>query len=106
MQDFLHSNTQVVMFTAAEFREIVNTAAEEIARNTIGEVLPLPSQTECEEEYLSRREVADKFGVNLSTLWRWNKDGFLPCIKIGRKVVYAASAIREFIDRNKSMFNR
>lgn len=94
------------MFTAAEFRKIVDNVADEIAHNTIGQVLPLPAEPECEEEYISRFEVAEKFGVNLSTLWRWNRDGYLPCIKIGRKVVYAASVIREFIDRNKGMFNK
>ena len=57
-----------------------------------------------EEEYLTRSETAEKLGVDLSTLWRWNKEGYLPNLKMGGKVVYPMSVIREFIDRNQGHF--
>ena len=41
-----------------------------------------------EEVYLSANETAEKLGVDLSTLWRWDKSGYLKKIKLGKKIIY------------------
>lgn len=47
------------------------------------------------EMLISREATAKRLNVDLSTLWRWNKTGFLIPVKIGRSVYY-----REFdLDR-------
>lgn len=47
------------------------------------------------EMLISREATAKRLNVDLSTLWRWNKTGFLKPVKIGRSVYY-----REFdLDR-------
>ena len=51
-----------------------------------------------EEDYLSAKEAADKLGVDLSTLWRWDKSGYLKKIKIGKCVKYRLSDIRKLME--------
>ena len=40
------------------------------------------------EMLISREATAKRLNVDLSTLWRWNKTGFLKPVKIGRSVYY------------------
>lgn len=42
---------------------------------------------------ISRRAVAKRLGVDVSTLWRWNRDGYLRAIKIGGKVWYTEETV-------------
>lgn len=51
-----------------------------------------------EEAYLTAKETADKLGVDLSTLWRWHKSGYLKKIKIGKSVKYKESDIRKLME--------
>ena len=46
-----------------------------------------PAETK-EESYLSAQETADKLGVDVSTLWRWDRSGYLKKVRVGRKVYY------------------
>ena len=45
------------------------------------------------ETYLTADETAKRLGVDRSTLWRWNKEGYLRSIKIGCKVRYKLSDV-------------
>ena len=51
-----------------------------------------------EETYLSANETADKLGVDLTTLWRWDKSGYLKKIKIGKGVKYRLSDINKLME--------
>lgn len=51
-----------------------------------------------EEVYLTAKETADKLGVDLSTLWRWHRSGYLKKIKVGNKVRYRESDIRKLME--------
>lgn len=51
-----------------------------------------------EETYLSANETAHKLGVDLSTLWRWNRSGYLKKIKVGKSVKYKGSDIRKLME--------
>lgn len=51
-----------------------------------------------EEGYLTAKETADKLGVDLSTLWRWDRSGYLKKIKVGNKVRYRESDIRKLME--------
>lgn len=39
-----------------------------------------------QEKLLSAGEVALVFGVTTATIYRWNKRGLLPCVRVGRLV--------------------
>lgn len=43
---------------------------------------------------VTRAQAAERLGVDLSTLYRWEKDGYLPAVRIGRKVFYEEDLIR------------
>ena len=49
------------------------------------------------EIYITAKEAAKKLGVTLSTLWRWDNDGYLEKIKIGSKVRYRLSDVERMI---------
>ena len=46
-----------------------------------------------QETYLTPDEVAKMLGVSKSTLWRWNKNGYLKHTKCGRRPFYKKSDI-------------
>ncbi len=45
------------------------------------------------EPKLTIKQVAKRLGVDPSTLWRWERDGYLVPIRLGRKVLYNESDI-------------
>jgi len=74
------------IISAEELDEIINGAVEK----AIAAITP-----QKKEMLLSREATAKRLNVDFSTLWRWDKSGFLRPVKIGRAVYY-----REFdLDR-------
>lgn len=63
-------------------------------------MIGLPQEDE-NDELLTREEAAKMLHADLSTLWRWSKTGYLPCIKLGRNVRYKLSAVRHFLEQNQ-----
>ena len=54
------------------------------------------------EQLLTKKEVLDKFNVCHTTLWNWERKGYLISVKIGRKVSYRQADIeRIIIERGK-----
>lgn len=51
-----------------------------------------------EETYFTAQETADKLGVDTSTLWRWNKSGYLKKIKVGNAVRYRESDVVKLME--------
>ena len=51
-----------------------------------------------EETYLTPDEVADRLGVSINTLWRWNKSKYLEPVKMGRKCRYKLSDIEKLME--------
>jgi excisionase family DNA binding protein len=58
----------------------------------------LPVMEEKEEMYLSAQETAEKLGVDVSTLWRWDKSGYLKKIKVGNKIRYRESDVLKLME--------
>lgn len=54
-----------------------------------------------EEELLSTEEVAGYLGVGPVTVWRWCREGVLPCAKIGRSWRIRRSAVEELVRRSE-----
>ena len=60
-----------------------------IISNSIQEVINKNSVKEMkEEELLSREETSNLLKINLSTLWRWTKDGKVSAYGIGNRIFY------------------
>lgn len=105
MNNSIPSSSQLVVMTIEDFKRMLQESVEatlqkERAYENVTEI----SDDTDEEQLLSREEVARMLGVNLSTLWRWAKAGYLPCVHLGRKVKYPPSLIKLFVERNKGKF--
>jgi excisionase family DNA binding protein len=53
------------------------------------------------EELLGTEEVAEYLGVGQVTVYRWCREGSLPCIKIGRRWRIRRDALAEFLRRSE-----
>lgn len=51
-----------------------------------------------EETYYTAQETAEKLGVDISTLWRWDKSGYLKKIKVGNAVRYRESDVVKLME--------
>ena len=56
------------------------------------------AQQQAEETYLTAKECAERLSVDLSTLWRWDKTGYLPKVKMGKKIFYRLSDIQKLME--------
>lgn len=54
-----------------------------------------------QEKMLSREEVAQILGVDLSTLHRWNKNGILKATRVGGKVLYRTEVVQHMLNIKK-----
>ena len=50
------------------------------------------------EIFLTVDEAASRLGVSRSTLWRWDKEGYLKKIKRGKKITYRFSDVERIIN--------
>lgn len=50
------------------------------------------------EKYLTVNETVKRLEVDLSTLWRWDKTGYLKKVKRGGKVFYKESDINALME--------
>ncbi len=50
------------------------------------------------ETYLTQDEVAAKLRVDKSTLWRWDKSGYLNKCRVGGKVRYRLSDVTKLME--------
>ena len=64
---------------------------ERVVQNAIDKLL---EQRENKPEvYLTAEETAKRLQVDRSTLWRWNKEGYLVSNKVGSKARYKLSDV-------------
>lgn len=84
------SNQQLFIVSAQDLIDVIDTSVkkaiqeleESISKSNNDNLVPL-------------KEVAETLNVSRCTLNRWNKDGYLTPIKIGRKVFYRQNDINE-----------
>src|SRR5215212_8655752 len=53
------------------------------------------------KELLDTEEVAAYLGVGQVTVWRWCREGSLPCLKIGREWRIRREALERFLKRSE-----
>ncbi|GHT28106.1 hypothetical protein AGMMS49574_01750 [Bacteroidia bacterium] len=63
---------------------------------------PPTGKPQSQEELLTRKEVLKRLGIDASTLWRWDKAGYLVPIKFGGQKRYKASDIRALTEGKKN----
>lgn len=80
-----------VILSLDDLREFVNELLENGTATA-----PAPVEVERSRELMTRDEVCEYLGVTKPTLHRWNKLGYLTCIKVGSKVRYRREDIEAF----------
>jgi predicted DNA-binding transcriptional regulator AlpA len=98
MQEFLKSlgNQQVsITLTAEDLREF----AERIANETLARANNLSADDS--EPLLTRDQVSKLLGVNLATLWRWERDNYLMPKRFGRRCRYRQSDVNRVLSAEK-----
>lgn len=89
IQDIIKSGANVsITVNAFDLREFFLSLVSE----QIDKVDSKPS-----EIYITAEEVSKKLSVDKSTLWRWDKSGYLPKIKMGGKIRYRLSDIEKLM---------
>jgi excisionase family DNA binding protein len=56
---------------------------------------------ELEKELLSAEDVAALMGVKETTVWRWCREGNLPCLKVGKHWRVRREALEDFLRRSE-----
>jgi excisionase family DNA binding protein len=54
-----------------------------------------------EKELLSAEDVAELMGVKETTVWRWCREGHLPCLKVGKHWRVRREALEDFLKRSE-----
>jgi excisionase family DNA binding protein len=54
-----------------------------------------------EKELLAAEDVAGILGVGTATVWRWCREGSLPCVKIGKSWRIRREALSRFLERGE-----
>ena len=54
-----------------------------------------------EEELLGAEDVAGLIGVKETTVWRWCREGKLPCLKVGKHWRVRREALEDFLKRSE-----
>ena len=81
---------QNVILSSVSIPDLVDMIADQVQRR----LLPQPTDP---DRLLSPKETGVMLGIDLSTLYRWDKLGYLTKIKIGGKVRYRLSDIQKLL---------
>ena len=98
LENILMSGANVsITLTANDLKEIINYTIAS-TRKEIEQVIIDDNS----EVFMSPKQVSEMLGVDLSTLWRWNKRGYLIPLEVGGKRKYRKSDIKtKLLNRGK-----
>lgn len=84
--------------------ELIKNSSENL-REIIAEAvaIAISKQVQQGNALLSRKATSNRLKVDYSTLWRWEKTGYLKPVRIGRAVYYKVSDI-EARERGEVVF--
>lgn len=92
-------NTNTILNSLlAEALPVAENWLRQVIRDEVRRTIEEERQKARPERYLSRSEVCELLGISLPTLWRKTKDGEITATTIGRKVTYAESEVKRFME--------
>lgn len=95
---FFNMNLNELLRNGANVQLVINALDLKEAFLQWSEEMRQPNTDARAESYLSAQETADKLGVDVSTLWRWNKSGYLKKIKVGSKIRYREGDVLKLME--------
>jgi len=88
-------NIKELINSDANIQIVVNALdLKEFALEIIEETLAQAKNAKKEEKYLTVDEVGKILKTTKSTLWRWNKTGYLKTVKVGYKVFIVKAILK------------
>lgn len=97
IQDLLKSGANVsVTVGSSELKEFASTLIEQTKKELEAVVL-----AEKAESYLTIKQVSEMLSVNVCTLWRWNRSGYLKTIEFGGGRRYKKSEVKALMNGGK-----
>lgn len=98
LNQILESGSNVsITLNAKDLQEAINYTIS----STRKEFEKLITDNSKDDAYLSRKQVSEMLNVNLSTLNRWRKNGYLKPVEIGGKRRYHKSVIKDMLKHEK-----
>lgn len=95
-------NVQQIIKTGANVQLVVNALdLRELFLEWQAEAQAEAAKQQKEETYLTAKECAERLSVDLTTLWRWDKTGYLRKVKMGKKIFYRNSDIERLMEGGK-----
>ncbi len=88
--DLITNSSPILMVSADDLRDVVSGILEE--------VISASKDEKRDESLVTIKQASALLDVDRSTLWRWEKEGYLKPVRIGRKVrypMYAVEAIKK-----------
>lgn len=82
------SSQQLFIVSAQDLKNAIDASIQQAIQELMGN-MPMS------DKLVPLKEVAETLNVSRCTLNRWNKDGYLVPIKIGRKVFYRQNDINK-----------
>lgn len=94
LREILNSGNNVTLAISANdlkewHKEVIAETKKELEEAVIADKV---------ETYISAKQVAVMLSVDLSTLWRWEKRGYLVPAKIGGKRRYKYSEVKSILE--------
>lgn len=87
-----------ILKTGTNVQLVINALDLKEAFLQWSEEMRIPDTETREESYLTAKETAEKLGVDISTLWRWDRSGYLKKVKVGRKIRYHESDVIKLME--------
>ena len=92
-------NTNTILSSlCAEALPIVENWLRDVIRDEVRRTIEEERQKARPARYLSRDEVCQLVGISKPTLWKKTKDGEIKATKVGRRVTYAESEVKRFME--------
>lgn len=93
------NNTNTILSSlCAEALPIVENWLRDVIRDEVRRTIEEERQKARPERYLSRDEVCQLIGISKPTLWKKTKDGEIKATTVGRRVTYAESEVKRFME--------
>ena len=72
----------------------------EFANQILSGARAIYEKVEAPEQYITRKHTAEMLGVDLSTLWRYNRQNYLCPVEIGGKRKYKLSEVNKILRKD------
>ena len=95
IQDLIKQQNIIISLTGEQLSEF----ATQILNGARG----IYEKVEQPEQYITRKQAAQMLDVDLSSLWRWDKQAYLQPVSIGGKRRYKLSDINRILEKGQAL---